>query len=155
MKHDSLCLTLAEIAEHLGATLRGESERRVRGLSTLKDAEPDQVAFMASRAYLKDLPDTRAAAVLLHPQYVDACPVDSLALDNPYLGYADLSLLFDPLSVRDTPGIHPAAVVDDSARLGEGVCVGAQAVVEAGVELGEGVVIGPGCVIGADSQIGP
>ncbi|HSH49892.1 MAG TPA: UDP-3-O-(3-hydroxymyristoyl)glucosamine N-acyltransferase [Halomonas sp.] len=155
MKHDSLCLTLAEIAEHLGATLRGESERRVRGLSTLKDAEPDQVAFMASRAYLKDLPDTRAAAVLLHPQYVDACPVASLALDNPYLGYADLSLLFDPLSARDTPGTHPSAVVDDSAQLGEGVCVGAQAVVEAGVELGEGVVIGPGCVIGADSQIGP
>lgn len=155
MKHDSLCLTLAEIAEHLGAGLKGDGERRVRGLATLKDAEPDQIAFLANRSYLKDLPGTRAAAVLLHPKHADDCPTASLTIDNPYLGYADLSLLFDPLSGRDTPGVHPSAVVDDSALLGEGVCIGPQAVVERGVELGDGVVVGPGCVIGADSTIGP
>ncbi|WP_027965893.1 UDP-3-O-(3-hydroxymyristoyl)glucosamine N-acyltransferase [Halomonas halocynthiae] len=154
MKHDSPCLTLADVAEHLGATLTGNGERRVRGVATLKDAGPDQVAFMSNRAYLRDLAGTRAAAVLLHPQYVAECPVDSLALDNPYLGYADLSLLLAPQLANNALGIHSSAVVAEDVLLGEDVCIGANAVVERGAELGDGVVIGPGCVVGADCKVG-
>ncbi|KGE79455.1 UDP-3-O-(3-hydroxymyristoyl)glucosamine N-acyltransferase [Halomonas salina] len=154
MTQDSPSLTLAEIATQLGAGLQGDGERRVRGLATLRDAGPDQIAFLANRAYLKDLPGTRAAAVLLHPSHADECPVASLTLDNPYLGYAQLSRLFDPLTGREAPGVHASAVVAEDARLGEGVVVGPQAVIEAGVELGDGVVIGPGCVVGADTRIG-
>ncbi|ATJ84195.1 UDP-3-O-(3-hydroxymyristoyl)glucosamine N-acyltransferase [Halomonas beimenensis] len=154
MTHDTPSLTLAEIAARLGAGLQGDGERLVRGLATLRDAGPDQVAFLANRAYLKDLPGTRAAAVLLHPDHAETCPTACLTLDNPYLGYAELSRLFDPLAGREDAGIHPAAVVADDARLGEGVAIGPQAVIESGVELGDGVVVGPGCVVGADTRIG-
>lgn len=154
MKHDSRYLTLAEIAEQLGATLEGDGQRRIHGVATLKDAGPDQVAFMANRAYLKDLAGTRAAAVLLHPEYVAECPVDSLALDNPYLGYADLSLLLDPCVGIDEPGVHPGATVAEGVLLGQGVSIGPNAVIEHGVELGDDVSVGPGCVIGADCRIG-
>ncbi|APE31247.1 UDP-3-O-(3-hydroxymyristoyl)glucosamine N-acyltransferase [Halomonas aestuarii] len=155
MNQDARTLTLAEIAERLGARLKGDGERRVSGLATLRDATPDQVAFLANRAYLKDLPQTRAAAVLLAPDHGEACPVTRLELDNPYLGYAELSRLFDPLAGRTPAGIHPTAVVADDVRLGENVAIGPQAVVESGVELGDEVVVGPGCVVGADSCIGP
>ncbi|MCK2185309.1 UDP-3-O-(3-hydroxymyristoyl)glucosamine N-acyltransferase [Halomonas getboli] len=154
MTQDTPSLTLAEIAAQLGAGLQGDGERRVRGLATLRDAGPDQIAFLANRAYLKDLPETRAAAVLLHPSHADESPVPCLTLDNPYLGYAQLSRLFDPLAGREASGVHPSAVVAEDARLGEGVAIGPQAVIEAGVELGDGVVIGPGCVVGADTRIG-
>ncbi|MFG6138403.1 UDP-3-O-(3-hydroxymyristoyl)glucosamine N-acyltransferase [Halomonas sp. B23F22_10] len=154
MTQDSPSLTLAEIATQLGAGLQGDGERRVRGLATLRDAGPDQIAFLANRAYLKDLPETRAAAVLLHPSHAGESPVPCLTLDNPYLGYAQLSRLFDPLAGREASGVHPAATVAEDARLGEGVVIGPQAVIEAGVELGDGVVIGPGCVVGADTRIG-
>ncbi|MDR5867197.1 UDP-3-O-(3-hydroxymyristoyl)glucosamine N-acyltransferase [Halomonas koreensis] len=154
MTQDSPSLTLAEIAARLGAVLQGDGERAVRGLATLRDAGPDQVAFLANRAYLKDLPGTRAAAVLLHPDHAGTCPTACLTLDNPYLGYAELSRLFDPLAGREAPGVHASAVVAEDARLGEGVAVGPQAVIEAGAELGDGVVVGPGCVVGADTRIG-
>ncbi|MFW6345846.1 MAG: UDP-3-O-(3-hydroxymyristoyl)glucosamine N-acyltransferase [Halomonas sp.] len=147
-------LSLGELARHLGARLVGDAERSVRGLATLSEAGPDDLAFLANRAYLKDLPGTRAAAVLLHPQHGEACPVDRLELDNPYLGYAAASRLFDPLALREPAGIHPTAVVAPSATLGERVEVGANAVIEAGVSLGDDVVIGPGAVVGADSVIG-
>lgn len=147
-------LTLGELARRLGARLVGDAERLVRGLATLREAGPDQVAFLANRAYLKELPGTRAAAVLLHPQHGEACPVDRLELDNPYLGYAAASRLFDPLAGREPAGIHPSAVVDPSATLGERVEVGANAVIEAGVSLGDDVVVGPGSVVGADTVIG-
>ncbi|MBB3330600.1 UDP-3-O-[3-hydroxymyristoyl] glucosamine N-acyltransferase [Halomonas campaniensis] len=153
-RSDSPTYLLGELAERIGARLIGDAGRRVNGLATLRDAGPDQVAFLANRAYLKDLPATRAAAVLLHPQHGEACPVARLELDNPYLGYAALSRLFDPLASRAPGGVHPSAVVDPSATLGARVDVGANAVIEAGVSLGDDVVIGPGSVVGADTAIG-
>lgn len=153
-RSDSPTYRLGELAERIGARLIGDAGRRVNGLATLREAGPDQVAFLANRAYLKDLPATRAAAVLLHPQHGEACPVARLELDNPYLGYAALSRLFDTLASRSPGGVHPSAVVDPSATLGARVDVGANAVIEAGVSLGDDVVIGPGSVVGSDTAIG-
>lgn len=146
--------SLAELAARLGATLVGDGERRVSGLATLSDAGPEDLSFLANKAYLKYLPDTRAAAVLIHPAHADGCPTARLELDNPYLAYAELSRLFDPLAARPAGGIHPAASVADDVTLGQRVEVGAQAVIEAGAELGDDVIIGPGSVVGADSSIG-
>lgn len=146
--------TLDEIAQRLGAQLIGDGSRRVTGLATLSDAGPDDIAFLANRGYLRYLADTRAGAVLLHPSHADVCPTDCLALDNPYLGYARLSALFDPLASRDEPGVHPSAVLGDNVRLGQGVQIGAQAVIEDGVSLGDRVIVGPGCVVGAGTLIG-
>lgn len=151
---NSFSCSLAELASRLGATLVGDGERRVTGLATLSDAGPDDVSFLANKAYLKYLPQTRAAAVLIHPAHVAECPAARLELDNPYLAYAELSRLFDPLAARPRAGIHPTAAVDDGVTLGDRVEIGAQAVVEAGAELGDDVVIGPGSVVGADSLIG-
>ena len=87
---DSPTFTLGELAEHLDARLVGDAARRVSGLATLRDAGPDQVAFLSNRAYLKALSATRAAAVLLEPEQGAECPVARLELANPYLAYAAL-----------------------------------------------------------------
>jgi UDP-3-O-[3-hydroxymyristoyl] glucosamine N-acyltransferase len=150
----TLFYTLDELAERLGARLVGDGSRRVTGLATLKEAGPERIAFLANRTYLKDLAGTRAGAVLLHPDHAAECPVDRLELDNPYLGYAHLSRLFDPWLKRPAGGVHPTAVVADDARLGEGVEVGPNAVIESGVTLGDDVAVGPGCVVGAGARIG-
>ncbi|MCP1316805.1 UDP-3-O-(3-hydroxymyristoyl)glucosamine N-acyltransferase [Vreelandella lionensis] len=154
MTHASHHLTLADIARHLDVDFEGDADQPIRGLATLKEAAPDQVAFLANRAYLKDLATTKAAAVLLHPEHGKNCPVPRLEMDNPYLGYAKLSQLFDPLPARDVPGIHPSAVVAEGVTLGAEVCVQANAVIESGVVLGDRVVVGAGSVIGADCVIG-
>jgi UDP-N-acetylglucosamine acyltransferase len=68
-----------------------------------------------------------------------------------------------PLSVvrRAAPTVHPSAVVDPSARLGDGVVIGPLCHVGAGVELGAGTelvaqatVLGP-CRIGCDNRVYP
>lgn len=54
----------------------------------------------------------------------------------------------------ETPGVHPTALVDPTARLGRGVSVGPHAVVGGGSEVGAntrihaGVVVGRGCRLG-------
>jgi len=50
--------------------------------------------------------------------------------------------------------IHPTAVIEPGARLGEGVQVGAFAYIGDGVEIGAGTRIGPHCVIHGPTRIG-
>ncbi|WP_100641069.1 UDP-3-O-(3-hydroxymyristoyl)glucosamine N-acyltransferase [Marinobacter salexigens] len=144
---------LGEIAETLGAELRGDPEVRVGGLATLRAAGPDQLSFLANPAYAKHLADTLAAAVIVSPAAAGDCPTNVLLLDNPYLGYARLSHWFDPAPVAP-PGIHPAAVVDPGATVAASASIGPGAVVEAGADIGEQVVIGASSVIGARAKVG-
>lgn len=51
--------------------------------------------------------------------------------------------------------IHPTAMIDRGARLGEGVEVGPFTVIEAGVEIGDGCRIGPFCRLTGPTAIGP
>lgn len=50
--------------------------------------------------------------------------------------------------------IHPSALVDPAARLGEGVSIGAYSIVGPDVEIGDGTWIGPHVVIGGHTRIG-
>ncbi len=50
--------------------------------------------------------------------------------------------------------IHPQAIIDPSARLGENVHVGPFSVIGAGVEIGDGSWIGPHVVINGPTRIG-
>lgn len=51
--------------------------------------------------------------------------------------------------------IHPTAIVDAGARVGEGVSIGPYSVIGAGVTLGDGAVIHAHVVIDGDTEIGP
>ena len=55
---------------------------------------------------------------------------------------------------KHTPGIHPTAVISQSAKLGDNVSVGAYTVVEDGAQIGDNTVIFPQCYIGKDVVIG-
>jgi UDP-N-acetylglucosamine acyltransferase len=55
---------------------------------------------------------------------------------------------------QPAPGVHPAAFVDPSARLGDGVAIGAFSVIGADVEIGDRTVVGPHCTIEGPTRIG-
>ena len=50
--------------------------------------------------------------------------------------------------------VHPTALVDSSAQLGEGVSVGAYTIVGPGVTIGAGTRLGPHVLIERDTEIG-
>jgi len=50
--------TLGQLAERLGATLRGSADRQISGLATLQDAQPQQLSFLANPQYRKFLSQT-------------------------------------------------------------------------------------------------
>lgn len=146
-------ITLGQLAEFLGATLRGPADKQITGLATLQEAGPDQVSFLANPQYRKFLATTQAAAVLLKPADAEGYAADALLVPDPYLAYARISHLFDP-KPKAAVGVHPTAIVAADAFVDPAASVGAYAVIESGARIAAGVTIGAHCYIGARSVIG-
>jgi UDP-3-O-[3-hydroxymyristoyl] glucosamine N-acyltransferase len=145
-------IKLGQLAEFLGATLRGSADKEITGLATLQEAGPGHVSFLANPQYRKFLATTHAAAVLLKPADAEGFAGDALLIADPYLAYARISHLFDP-KPKAAAGIHPSAVVADDAHVDPAASVGAFSVIESGARIAAGVTIGAHCFIGARSVI--
>jgi UDP-3-O-[3-hydroxymyristoyl] glucosamine N-acyltransferase len=142
------------MAEHIGAKLIGDPDVLITGIGTLQDACAGQIAFLANPKYRKYLTSTRASAVIISPDQAEAFSGNALVIDNPYHGYARLTELF-VRKPRSAQGVHPSAVIADSARLGTNVSVGPHATIEADAVIGDGAIVGAGSFIGEDCRIGP
>lgn len=145
--------TLAELADKLGAELRGDPLLQISGVHTLAAAGPHQLSFLANPRYAGELQQTHAGAVLLRPADAGEFAGNALLLANPYLGYARVARLFDR-TPRPSAGVHPSAVVSASAQLDASVAVGPCAVVGDDVIIGPGSVIEAGAVIQARTRVG-
>lgn len=145
--------TLAEIAGILGATLHGNSDQVITGISTIQSAKPGEITFLHNPHYRKYLADTQASAVILTENDAANCSTNVVVMSNPHYGYAKLAQLFSP-KLSTSTGIHPTATIGNECKIPASVSIGARAVIEDGVSIGEGTVISPGCVIGEQTILG-
>src|SRR3954470_4155064 len=147
-------LTLGEIASRLGGRVAGNPDTLIRQVGTLERAGEGEIAFFANPRYKAQLAGTRAAAVILAPQNEALTARPRLVAENPYLVFARVSQLFNPI-VSQPPGVHPTAVVAPDVRLGARVSIGPKCVVGQGASIGDdsclypGAIVYPRCVLGA------
>ncbi len=146
-------ISLGELAAHFGCELIGDPDTLVRGVASLRSAAPDSLSFLSSSAYLAELPETRAAAVILRKQDAANCPVNALLSEQPYATYARMAAVVCPEPVY-APGIHSSAVVSDSATIAKTAHIAANVVIGDRVTIGENSVIGAGSVIGRECDVG-
>lgn len=148
-----MAATLGQLAAQFECELHGDPHVLVTRVGTLANAAPDAVTFLANPSYRTQLEATRAAAVILAPRHVEACPVASLVHPEPYLTYARIAATLHP-PVPVVPGVHMSAVVAASARVASSAQIDAQAVVGADCTIEENVVLGAGTVLGANVAVG-
>lgn len=153
MRRADRSVRLADLAAHVAAELRGDPDLQIRGVATLEDAEPGDIAFLANRRYRGQLAATRASAVIVQAADASACPVAALVTENPYLAYARVADLLFPMPPF-AGGVHPSAVVAPGAEVDATAWVGPLCVLEDGVVVGPGAYLGPGCLVGTGSRIG-
>ncbi len=144
--------TVGELATIIDAKLQGNKDQIIHGLATLQQADSGQLSFLANPTFKKYLSTTQASAVILREQDSEGFEGNALIIDNPYLAYARLTALFNP--VQHSIGIHPSASIDDSVQLGDKLSIGANVVIGADAVIGDNCVIGAGVVIGEGSSIG-
>jgi UDP-3-O-[3-hydroxymyristoyl] glucosamine N-acyltransferase len=153
MRSEPNTYTLREIAARLGGTVIGDPDAAVNRVATLENARAGAIAFLANERYLPQLKSTRATAVILAPRWQDATELPRIVCDNPYAFFARVSALLNPARPA-TPGIHPSAVVDATARIDPSAEVGPLVTVGANAVVGAGCIIGPGCLLGDGVKLG-
>ena len=155
--------TIAELAEYLGGTVRGDAAIVVNGLAPLERATPDKITFLANPRYASKVAETGAGAVLMTPGG-ECYGRTVIEMANPYLGFAKLLTLFHT-APHPQLGVLPGAHIAESATLGDGisiypgacvgnrVSIGAGTVIHSGAIIYEGAAIGEDCVIHANAVI--
>ena len=138
-------MKLGELASRLGAELRGDAELEVTGVKGIEDAGPSEITFVANPQYAGLARKTRAAAVLVEPEFQEIAAA-TLRIQNPYLAFSRaLGLFYQPPAYA--PAIHPTAVIDPTAEIGEGAHIGAYVVVGPHVSLGDRATLLPHVVL--------
>ena len=146
-------LTLAEIAQRLGGRVAGDAATRVRQVGSLENAQAGDISFLSSPKFKQRLAATRASAVILSKDFEALTPLPRIVCDAPYVYFARVSQLFNPLTTQ-APGVHPSAIVGKDVRLGEGVSIGAGCVIGDRVSIGEGSCLYPRVVVYANCSLG-
>ncbi len=139
------------IAEHIGARVDGP-DRELRGVASLEEAGPTDLAFCVGGRHARSLARTRAGAVIVREgvRVPEGCT--ALRHPEPRLGYARAAGRLVP-SYWPDPGIDPRAAVDPEAVVA-GATVEPFAVVCRGARIAPGAWIQAHAYVGAEAQIG-
>src|SRR5437764_4419372 len=149
-----MTFTLQEVATTSGGELIGDPSLQITGAASLVEATAGEISFFGNRKYIGLLRKTRASAVFVPTDFAESIGAAQIRVANPTKAFEQVVLKFAPKPITFPPGIHPSAVVDPSARLGERVSVQPHAVIEAGTTIGDDTIIGAGSYIGHETVIG-
>jgi UDP-3-O-[3-hydroxymyristoyl] glucosamine N-acyltransferase len=147
-------MKLSALAQALGAELRPTgADATITGVAGAEAATPEQIVFAEEPGALAAALASSAGAVIVPAKLVPAhADKPLLVVTQPRCAFAQAGHLLKPVDA--VTGVHATALIDPSARLGEGISVAAYAVIEAGAQIGSGTRIGAGAVIGEGVKIG-
>ncbi|MCS6958757.1 MAG: UDP-3-O-(3-hydroxymyristoyl)glucosamine N-acyltransferase [Pseudanabaenaceae cyanobacterium SKYGB_i_bin29] len=147
-----------EILQTLGIEIGDTPDLELRGVNTLEQAQPTELAFLENKRFYPQLQITQAGALIL-PQEAAARKIAQerqiphVCVPNPRLVFAKAMALFHPPQ-RLAAGIHPTAVLGKGVQVGAGVAIGAYTVIGDGVTIGNDVQIYPHVTIYDNVAIG-
>ena len=150
----SMMFTLEELAKLSGGEVIGDPTLQITGAASLGEATPGEISFFANRKYLQLLRKTRASAIFVPSDFVEAINAAQVRVLDPTKAFEQVVLKFAPRPITFAPGIHPSAIVDPSVQLGERVSIQPLAIIEAGTRIGDETIVGAGSYIGHETVIG-
>jgi len=143
---------LGDLAARFGGRVVGDPECKIRGVATLEEAGPEDLAFLTNPRYRDAAEATRAGAVLAAAG-TRLPGRNVLEVPEPYAALAEILELFHPPPSR-RPGVSPLAFLGERVGLGDDVQVGPFAVLGDSVRLGHRATIGAGAVLGEGADVG-
>ena len=146
-------MKLSAIASALHVRLEnGSPDTEITGLNGIEKAGPGDLTFVSNPKYASQARNTRASAVIVAENF-PAISAPMLRAQDPYLTFARaLELFHEP--VRYSPGVHPTAVVHETARVGANAHIGPYVVISENVEIGANAILLAHVVIYRGVKIG-
>jgi UDP-3-O-[3-hydroxymyristoyl] glucosamine N-acyltransferase len=143
-----------ELAALSGGELVGDPTLKISGAASLSEAEQGEITFFTDRKYIGWLRKTRASAIFVPPDFAEPINAAQIRVSNPTKAFEQVVLKFAPKPITFAPGIHPTAIVDPGAQLGDRVSIQPLAVIEAGAKIGDDTIVGAGSYVGHETVIG-
>ncbi|MCH7549840.1 MAG: UDP-3-O-(3-hydroxymyristoyl)glucosamine N-acyltransferase, partial [Candidatus Krumholzibacteriota bacterium] len=144
---------LSELAQLVGGQVDGDAATEIRGVAGIREAKRGDITFVANPKYAEFVMTTQASAVI--GSYELEAPTPTIRTEDPYFAYLKvLNLFAQEHAVRYPREIHPAAVIDPSAEIGENVSLGPFCQVGRGARIGTNTTILCGSFIGELAEVG-
>ena len=145
---------LSEIAQALRAEFTGDGNATVTGINHPALAGPDDMALAMEDEALQALGESRARTAILRPGKTGRADLaGTIVSAYPRYALAGLTRLFArPPAI--TPGIHPSAVVDPTAKVEMPTAIGPFVQIGPGASIGPNATILGQVTIGAGARIG-
>lgn len=140
--------TAQQIAGLIGGTIEGNADATVQTFAKIEEGMEGAISFLANPKYEPYLYSTASSVVLVNNDFSPSQPVKAtlIRVPNAYEAIARL-LSFYESQMAKRQGIHPTAVIEESASVGEDCYIGPY------VYIGEGVTVGRGTQIYAHSVV--
>jgi UDP-3-O-[3-hydroxymyristoyl] glucosamine N-acyltransferase len=161
-----MAMTLAELADFLGrqdmaCEIEGDPSVAVSSVATLEDAREGQLSFLSNPKYERDLPTTRASAVLLKPGVAAPGELPLMRTADPYAAVTAAIVRLHGYRRHPAWGVSRGAFVAGTASIGDDANIAPGAHIDEDVRIGDratiypGVYIAKGCRIGHDVTLFP
>ncbi len=148
-------MKLSELATQTGARCEPvDADIEIEAAAGLDQAGRGQVTFLSNPRYTSRVGTTGASAIYVgEDTEVAREDIAILRARDPYLAFTRALVVFHP-APSFQPGIHPSAVIDASARIGESSFIAAHVAIGQNVEIRERVQIHPNVTIADNVSIG-
>jgi len=150
-------MTTGELAELLGAELKGDENLLLEGVAALDVAEENELSFITDRRYKQLLEETRAGCILMKKESDFGIPEGKTVLlveevEDALERAAEALLPSQPEYPKDF--VSPYADISPEARIGSDCYVGPFCIVEKGAVIGDGAVLVGNLFVGEDAVVG-
>ena len=142
----SMSFTLAELSDLTATAIKGDASCKIDNVDSLERARQGTISFFVNPKLKDQLKNTQASVVILGEEFLDLCPTHALISDNPYLVFAKIAELLNPLPPH-TPGIHPSAIISDNVKIGANCYIGPFTTIDENCVIGKNSYIGANCTI--------
>lgn len=151
-EHAETIITAEQLCRQLGGKLVGDGSVQISGINSLDLAGSTELSFVSLEKHTRKLEKSQAVAVLVSKELAGVCKTQ-LLVENVDASLIEALNLFAPKLTVDK-GVHPAAVVEDDAVVGENVSIGANAYIGHRADIASDCVIGASVNVGENSVIG-
>ena len=150
-------MNVKKIAEIASGILDGDGEIEIFGIAALKDAESGEISYVEQieKAEIFEQIEKTGASCLLVPEHFSSEKTRQtiIRVKNPKLAFAKIAAEVHPAKKRE-PEIHSTALIGKTAKIGNGVFIGAFVCVGENSEIGDGTQIRAGAKIADYVKVG-
>ncbi len=148
--------TAARLAEQLGATAKGNTDRLVTGLNEINRVEEGDLVFVDHEKYYDKALNSAATTILINKEVEPPAGKAIIICQDPCAEYNKLVRTIMPRQAWDSqdPEVGEGTEIHHSAVIGANVRIGADCLIMPGVVIYENTTIGDRVTIHANTVIG-